>query len=119
MFRVMIVDDDETYRRLVRAMVEREDDFQVVAEATDGNEAVELADEVNPDLIIMDVQMPSMGGFEATGTILQRHQDARVVLVSRTRRQLEYSRMAQDAGAIAFVTKENLSISVLRQALQT
>ncbi len=40
MFRVMIVDDEETYRRLVRAMLEREDDFQVVAEATDGNEAV-------------------------------------------------------------------------------
>ncbi len=53
-------------------MRERENDFQVVAEAADGNEAVELADEVNPDLIIMDVQMPSMGGFEATRTILQR-----------------------------------------------
>ena len=119
MFCVMIVDDDETYRRLVQAMLEREDDFQVVAEASDGNEAVQLADEVNPDLIIMDVQMLSMDGFEATRTILQRHQDARVVLVSRTRRQLEYSRMAQDAGAIAFVTKEDLCISVLRQALQT
>ena len=119
MFRVMIVDDDKTYRGLVQAMLGREDDFQVVAEATDGNEAVELADEVNPDLIIMDVQMPSIDWFEATRTILQRHQDTRVVLVSRTRRELDYSRMAQDVGAIAFVTKENLSIGVLRQALQT
>ena len=92
-WRVMIVDDDETYRRLVRAMLQREDDFQLVAEASDGNEAVELADQVNLDLVIMDVQMPSMDGFEATWTILQRHQDTRVVLVSRTRRQLEYSRM--------------------------
>ncbi len=118
MFRVMIVDDEETYRRLIRAMLEREDDFQVVAEASDGNEAVELADEVDPDLVIMDVLMPSMDGFEATRS-MKRHQDTRVVIVSRTRRELDYSRMAQDAGAIAFVTKENLSISGLRQALQT
>ena len=119
MFHVMIVDDDETYRRLLRAMLEREDDFQVVAEASDGEEAVKLVDEVDPDLIIMDVLMPSMDGFVATRTILQRHQDTRIVLISSSRRQFECSRMAQDVGATAFVAKENLSISVLRQALQT
>jgi len=116
--RVLIVDDQRAYRRLVRAMLEREADFLVVGEASDGNEAVELMDEANPDLVIMDVQMPLMDGFEATRQILQHHPDTRVVLVSRTRRQQEYSQVAQEVGATDFVTKDDLNLNVIRQALQ-
>lgn len=115
----MITDDDETYRRLVRAMLETEDDFQVVAEANDGREAVELMDIVNPDVVLMDVQMRYMSGFEATRLILKRHPDARVILWSRTRRRRqEYSRMAQGVGALAFMVKQDVSLRGLRQALQ-
>ena len=119
MFHVMIVDDQDEYRRLVRAMLDREDDFLVVAEAGDGNEAVALMDEANPDLVIMDVLMPLMDGFEATRLILQRRPEAKVVLVSRTGRYLEYSRIAQEAGAIAFLPKAELRVNVLRQLLHT
>ena len=118
MFRVMLVDDEELYRCLVRTALEREDDFQVVAEASDGREAVELADEVNPDLIIMDVLMPYMDGFEATRLILERNPEARVVLVSRTGRQQEYSCMSQQVGALAFIAKQDLDTSILMRVLQ-
>ena len=117
MLRVMLVDDEEFYRCLVRTNLDREDDFQVVTEASDGTEAVELADEVNPDLIIMDVLMPYMDGFEATRLILERNPEARVVLVSRTGRQQEYSRMSKDVGALAFIAKQDLDASILRQVL--
>ena len=117
LLRVMIADDDEAYRRLVRAILEVEEGFQVVAEASDGGEAVKLMDMLNPDVVLMDVQMPSVNGFEATSLILERHPDARVILWSRTRRRREYSRMSQEVGALAFMAKQNVSISALLQVL--
>lgn len=118
MYGVMIVDDHALYRHLLRAMLDREDDFQVMAETGDVGEALELVDRANPDLIIVDVQMPSMDGFEATKLLLQRRPSARVVLVSGTGRVQNYARMAREAGAVAFVRKMDLGIAVLRQALQ-
>ena len=114
---VLIVDDDERYRRLLRSMLEKGEDFQVLAEASDVREALELIDKVIPDLIIMDVQMKSMDGFEGTKAILGHHPNARVVLVSRTGNHQNYACTAKKAGAIAFIRKMDLSISVLREAL--
>ena len=119
MFRVMIVDDQEAYRRLVRAMLETEDGFEVIAEAANGNEAIELTESVDADLILMDVLMPDMSGFEATRLMLERHAGAKVILISRSRRQEEYSRLAEEAGALAFVPKSELSVSTLREVLQS
>lgn len=119
MFRVMIVDDEETYRRLVRAMLETEDDFQVLGEASSGTEAVELKESLDADLILMDVVMPDMSGFKATRLMLKRHLGAKVILISRSRRQKEYARLAEEAGALAFVPKSDLSVSTLREILQS
>ena len=118
MYGVMIVDDHARYRRLLRAMLKREDDFQVLAEAGDAGEALEMMDQVDQDLIIMHLNMLSMNGFEATKMILERHPSARVVLISGAGCLQNYSRMAQEAGAVAFVRKVDLDIGVLRQALQ-
>lgn len=101
---VILVDDDETYHRLLRSLPEREGDFNVLAEAGDVCEALDMMNRVDPDLIIMDVQLPSMDGFVGT--------------LSRTGRQKGHSHIALEAGAIAFITKSALTVRVLRQLLQ-
>jgi len=118
MIRVMLVDDEDGYRRLLRSVLEKETDFQVVAEAHDGNEALELIDDAIPDLVIIDMQMPTMDGTEATKLILQRRPETKVVLISRTSRGRDYSLLAKEAGAIAFASKETLGVNLLREVLQ-
>ena len=80
--RVMVVDDQEEFRALTRTMLEEDRDFQVVAEARDGDEAVELAEQARPDLVLMDILLGHMNGFEATRRILSLHPHVTVVLVS-------------------------------------
>ena len=70
MLRILIVDDSPTERLLIRRVLEGDTDIEVVAEAADGREAVDLAEQLEPDLITMDVVMPDMDGVEATQRIL-------------------------------------------------
>jgi DNA-binding NarL/FixJ family response regulator len=70
MLRILIADDHEVARRGIRALLEAHPGWQVCAEAKDGREAVELAGSVNPDLILLDIGMPNLNGFEAARQIL-------------------------------------------------
>ena len=119
MFRVMIVDDQEIYRGLVRAMLDKEDDFHVVAEAGGGKEAIELMEKIEVDLVLMDVLMADMSGFEATRPLLEHRPGAKVILLSRSRRHREYARKAREAGALAFIPKSDLTADALRQILRS
>ncbi len=108
MIRVMLVDDDDGYRRLLRSVLEREADFQVVAEAKDGNEALELIDDVTPDLIIMDVQMPTMDGLETTVAIrAQEHTTgAHIPIIAMTANAMQGDReRCLEAGMDGYVAK--------------
>ena len=118
MLTVMIVDDQEAFRRITRASLDKKGDFQVVAEAANGWEAVSTADEVEPDLVIMDVQMPEMNGLEATREIIKRRPGTRVVLVSVSEDR-EYMRMGLEVGAVAFIPKRHFTGAALRQALDS
>lgn len=80
--RVLLVDDSPEMRHLLRMILRRDDRFEVVGEAGDGREAVEQAERVRPDLVLLDLRMPVMDGYEALPLLRERHPAARVVVVS-------------------------------------
>jgi len=81
--RIILVDDHALLRSGLSAMVEYVDDIEVVGEASNGREAIELYERTRPDIVVMDVTMPEMGGIEASRIILERHPDARILVMTQ------------------------------------
>jgi DNA-binding NarL/FixJ family response regulator len=82
MVRVMLADDNAGFRVALRRLLERDPDIDVVAEAEDGARAIDLADEVGPDVVVMDVSMPRLDGLEATHRLRDRRPEIAVLLLS-------------------------------------
>lgn len=116
MFRTILVDDQPIFRDIIRGVLERTGRFQFVGEAEDGSEAIELFNSVQPDVVIMDVQMPGMTGFEATVRLKEQHPDAVVVLTSM-QEDAGYAGIAAGAGARGFVPKRNLDADAVLNLL--
>jgi CheY-like chemotaxis protein len=102
--RVLLVDDHKIVRQGIRAMLAEASDIEVVGEAGNGQEAIELADQLVPDVIVMDMAMPVMAGDEATRHIKQRLPQTRVVALSMFDDTRVADRMRQ-AGAAAYLLK--------------
>jgi DNA-binding NarL/FixJ family response regulator len=116
--RVVLADDQALIRTGIRALLDAEDDIEVVAEAVNGREAVALALEHRPDIVLMDVQMPEMDGIEATRRIANDERLAAVRVVMLTNYGLdEYVFNALRAGAAGFVVKDTEPADLL-QALR-
>jgi DNA-binding NarL/FixJ family response regulator len=103
--RVLLADDQELVRSGFRLILELADGIDVVGEAADGREAVRLAKEAQPDVVLMDVRMPELDGIEATRQLRQAGVDARV-LVLTTFDLDEYVYAAMRAGASGFLLKD-------------
>ncbi|OEV10999.1 LuxR family transcriptional regulator, partial [Streptomyces nanshensis] len=80
--RVLLVDDHQVVRRGLRTFLEVQDDIEVVGEAADGSEGVARAEELRPDVVLMDVKMPGTDGVEALRTLRERDNPARVLIVT-------------------------------------
>ncbi len=102
--RVVIADDHRIFRQGFRALLAVEEAIDVVGEAADGAEAVELARTLRPDVVVMDVSMPKMNGVEATRKIVAELPGVQVIGLSMHEDE-EIARSMREAGAVGFVTK--------------
>lgn len=111
--RVLLADDHTLFREGVRALLERAAGIVVVGEARDGREALELAERMLPDVVLMDVAMPGLDGLEATRQLARRAPRARVVVVSM-REDREAIRELLQAGIAGYVVKGAASAELVR-----
>ena len=102
--RELIVDDHEPFRVAARMVVEATDGFDVVGEAETGEDSVRMAEELAPDLVLMDVNLPGINGLDATRQILAAS-DVVVVLLLSTYEEEEYAPRAAECGAAAYIPK--------------
>jgi DNA-binding NarL/FixJ family response regulator len=114
--RVLIVDDQEPFRQAARVVVELTDGFEVAGEAETGEDAVERARELGPDLVLMDVNLPGIDGMEATRRILEDSGDGVVVLMLSTYEAEEYAPRAAEVGAAAYIPKSEFEPDRLADA---
>ncbi len=102
--RIMLADDHPLLRQALRDVLEKQPDLEVIAEASDGEEAVKLATELNPDVVIMDISMPELNGLEATKQI-KANCPAIAVLVLTVHSDSEHILSILQAGAGGYLTK--------------
>jgi DNA-binding NarL/FixJ family response regulator len=105
--RILIADDDATIRLLLRRLVERQADWQVCGDASNGAEAIEKVEELDPDIVVMDLGMPVMTGLQAAPEIARAHPRLPMLLISvqEVSRQLAWE--ARNAGYMGAVTKSS------------
>jgi two-component system nitrate/nitrite response regulator NarL len=110
--RVLIADDHRLFAETLQALLATEDRVEVVGSARDGKEAVRLARKLRPDVILMDISMPVMDGFEATRRIRLDRQDACVLILTGSNARTDVD-FARKAGAAGYVTKDRIAAELI------
>lgn len=114
--RIVVAEDDPRLAALIEELLEADGRFIVVGRATDGDEAVHLATENEPDIVLMDIQMPGRDGITATRAIHARDAGQHVVIYTGSSEYEDVAR-ADDAGAVGFLHKEAITSPDLAEAL--
>lgn len=116
--RILLADDHTIVRQGLRKVIEERADWEVVAEAGDGREAVRLAEQHHPDLAILDVAMPLLNGIEATRQITKRLPRTRVLVLSMYADEAYVTQMVQ-AGASGYLLKDSADVDLLKAVDET
>jgi DNA-binding NarL/FixJ family response regulator len=112
--RVVTVDDQAVFRRVAREVIEATAGFEPLGEASSGEQALALADEVDPQLVLVDVRMPEMNGLETARRLSAAHPEAVIVLISSDE-SADMPSEASCCGAVELLRKEHLGPSTLRR----
>jgi two-component system response regulator DesR len=115
--RILIVDDNPQVRQDLHLLLELSDDLKVVGEAASGEEAIAQVDALGPDMVLMDLALPGMNGFEAAAQIKSRQPDCRVVALSLYGSP-QMREKAAEAGMDAFIEKGTPLPEILRMIQQ-
>ena len=110
--RVLIADDHRLFAETLQALLATEERVEVVGSARDGKEAVRLARKLRPDVVLMDISMPVMDGFEATRRIRQNRMDACVLMLTGSNSRTDVD-LARKSGAAGYVTKDRIAAELI------
>jgi DNA-binding NarL/FixJ family response regulator len=106
--RVLIADDHRLFAEALQAILASDERIEVVGQASDGSEAVALARTLGPDVVLMDVSMPVLDGFEATREIRAGSEDTHVLMLTGSNARADVDR-SREAGASGYVTKDRIA----------
>ena len=115
--RVLIADDHRLFGQALEAILATDDRLEVVGHAWDGSEAVQLALSVKPEVILMDISMPIMDGFQATKQIRKQRPHARILMLTGSNSRIDVDR-ARKAGAAGYVTKDRIAAELIDAILE-
>ena len=113
MVRVLIADDHRLFAEALRAILDAEPSVDVVGLAASGAEAVRQSAELEPDVVLMDISMPGLDGFEATRRILAEQPETQVLMVTGSDARQDFD-AARIAGAAGYVTKDRIAAELIR-----
>ena len=106
--RVLIADDHRLFAEALEAILTTDERIEVVGQASDGAQAVELVRKLDPDVVLMDVSMPVLDGFEATREIREESEGVRVLMLTGSNSRADVDR-SREAGASGYVTKDRIA----------
>jgi DNA-binding NarL/FixJ family response regulator len=110
--RIVLVDDHVELRRGLASLLRAEQDIKIVGEAWNGESAVNLIREIQPDVVLMDISMPGMNGIQATGIIHSELPEVRIIGLSMSQEEAQAAAM-REAGAVDYVSKSEPSEAVI------